>query len=207
MGAGGDFKATPASASATGRSRYPPWSRGTKLGGISMKLTIGSAPDSWGIWFPNDPRQTQRFLDEIKEAGYHHTDLGPCGYLPTDLELLGGELGKHGLKVTGSFVLGRRDRSDGGAGARPPLPLLWPPHDRHREPSRPGANRASNQDRHLMSAGDASLIHADERVPRGSSTGYLSPRPHRRRHCSEPRTHPKEPTSSAFERCQSSIRR
>jgi len=73
-----------------------------------MRLTIGSAPDSWGIWFPSDPRQTpwQRFLDEIKEAGYEHTELGPYGYLPTDLAVLRSELGKRGLKVTGSFVLG-----------------------------------------------------------------------------------------------------
>ena len=23
-----------------------------------MKLKIGSAPDSWGVWFPDDPHQT-----------------------------------------------------------------------------------------------------------------------------------------------------
>lgn len=73
-----------------------------------MKLTIGSAPDSWGIWFADDPRQTpwSRFLDEIKEAGYEYTELGPYGYLPTDLPTLRRELDKRGLKVTGSFVMG-----------------------------------------------------------------------------------------------------
>lgn len=37
-----------------------------------MKVKIGTAPDSWGIWFPNDPKQVpwQRFLDEVAEAGY-----------------------------------------------------------------------------------------------------------------------------------------
>ena len=51
-----------------------------------MHLTIGSAPNSWGVWFADDPRQTpwHRFLDEIAEAGYEWMELGPFGYLPTD---------------------------------------------------------------------------------------------------------------------------
>ena len=79
-----------------------------------MKLTIGSAPDSWGVWFASDPRQTPwwRFLDEVKEAGYDYTELGPYGYLPTDLTALRGELNRRGLNVTGSFVMG--DLADSG---------------------------------------------------------------------------------------------
>ena len=79
-----------------------------------MKLTIGSAPDSWGVWFASDPRQTPwwRFLDEVKEAGYDYTELGPFGYLPTDLTALRGELNRRGLNVTGSFVMG--DLADPG---------------------------------------------------------------------------------------------
>ncbi len=73
-----------------------------------MKVTIGSAPDSWGVWFPNDPRQTpwHRFLDEIAEAGYAWIELGPYGYLPSDPDVLAAELDRRGLKVTGSFVMG-----------------------------------------------------------------------------------------------------
>jgi inosose dehydratase len=73
-----------------------------------MKMTIGTAPDSWGVWFPSDPRQTpwQRFLDEVRDAGYEWIELGPYGYLPTDLSVLGAELDKRGLKVSGSFVTG-----------------------------------------------------------------------------------------------------
>ena len=73
-----------------------------------MHLTIGSAPDSWGVWFGDDARQTpwQRFLDEIAEAGYEWMELGPFGYLPTDVKVLKPELDKRGLKVTGSFVEG-----------------------------------------------------------------------------------------------------
>src|SRR5205823_4775151 len=61
------------------RHRRPP-RRGT------VRLRVGIAPDSWGVWFPSDPLQTpwQRYLDEVAQAGYEYTELGPYGYLPTD---------------------------------------------------------------------------------------------------------------------------
>src|SRR5260221_11103190 len=72
-----------------------------------MKIKIGSAPDNWGVWFPSDPRQTpwNRFLDELVEAGYDATELGPYGYLPTDQAQLREELRKRGIKVTGTFAM------------------------------------------------------------------------------------------------------
>lgn len=41
------------------------------------ELIIGTAPDSWGVWFPEDEKQTpwQRFLDEVVEAGYSWIEL------------------------------------------------------------------------------------------------------------------------------------
>lgn len=94
-----------------------------------MNITIGSAPDSWGVWFPSDPQQTpwHRFLDEIVEAGYEWTELGPYGYLPTDLSTLRRELNSRGLKVTGTFAManveepslwGELERQVLGAGER-----------------------------------------------------------------------------------------
>jgi inosose dehydratase len=72
-----------------------------------MNIRIGSAPDSWGVWFANDPKQTpwHRYLDEVREAGYEWTELGPYGYLPTDLPTLRAELGRRGLKVSASCVM------------------------------------------------------------------------------------------------------
>jgi inosose dehydratase len=72
-----------------------------------MKITLGTAPDSWGVWFPADRRQTpwQRCLDEIAAAGYEWTELGPYGYLPTDSEVLKAELERRGLRASGTFVL------------------------------------------------------------------------------------------------------
>jgi inosose dehydratase len=69
-------------------------------------LRIGTAPDSWGIWFPDHPRQIpwQRFLDEVQAAGYHWVELGPYGYLPTDPRQLQDELGKRDLELSGGTV-------------------------------------------------------------------------------------------------------
>jgi len=72
------------------------------------KFRVGSAPDSWGVWFPSDPRQTPwtRFLDEIARAGYEWLELGPHGYLPTDAGKLRAELEARGLRLAGGTVGG-----------------------------------------------------------------------------------------------------
>ena len=69
-------------------------------------LRIGTAPDSWGVWFPDDPNQTpwERFLDEVVAAGYEWIELGPFGYLPTDPHELEDELGKRNLKLSAGTV-------------------------------------------------------------------------------------------------------
>ncbi len=63
-------------------------------------LCLGSAPDSWGVWFPEDEHQVSytRFLDELVQAGYEWLELGPYGCLPTDPQRLKAELDARGLK-------------------------------------------------------------------------------------------------------------
>src|SRR5581483_12011773 len=82
-----------------------------------MKVTVGTAPDNWGVWFPSDPKQTpwNRFLDEVQAAGYDWIELGPVGYLPTDLPTLHRELDKRGLKVSGTFVMKHLEDKDAWA--------------------------------------------------------------------------------------------
>jgi inosose dehydratase len=72
------------------------------------RLRLGSCPDSWGVWFADDPAQTpwHRFLDELAEAGYRWLELGPYGYLPTDPARLRDEVGRRGLRVSGQAVFG-----------------------------------------------------------------------------------------------------
>jgi len=71
-------------------------------------LQLGSCPDSWGVWFADDPRQTPwpRFLDELAAAGYRWLELGPYGYLPTDPARLRDEFAQRGLTCAGGTVAG-----------------------------------------------------------------------------------------------------
>jgi inosose dehydratase len=77
-------------------------------------ILVGSAPDSWGVWFPDDPRQTPytRFLDEVAAAGYQWIELGPYGYLPTDPEQLSDELAARNLKLSAGTVFERLHQED-----------------------------------------------------------------------------------------------
>lgn len=82
-----------------------------------MTIRIGSAPDSWGVWFPEDPEQTraERFLDEVAAAGYEWIEIGPYGYLPNDASELQDALDARGLRVSAGTVfehLHRRDSWD-----------------------------------------------------------------------------------------------
>ena len=79
-------------------------------------LHLGTAPDSWGVWFPDDPAQVpwHRFLDEAAAAGYAAVELGPYGYLPTDPARLRDELAQRDLTLTGATA-GTHLHRDGDA--------------------------------------------------------------------------------------------
>lgn len=80
----------------------------------ATRARLGSAPDSWGVWFPDHPQQTTgtRFLDEIAEAGYHWMELGPYGFLPTDPSQLADELAARDLHVSAGTVGGAFHKKD-----------------------------------------------------------------------------------------------
>jgi inosose dehydratase len=70
------------------------------------KLRLGTAPDSWGVWFPSDPQQVtwDVYLDEIARVGYVYTELGPQGFMPQDPAQLRDELASRNLTVCGGTV-------------------------------------------------------------------------------------------------------
>ena len=70
------------------------------------RLILGTAPDSWGVWFAEDPHQVtwRQYLDEVPKAGYYWTELGPPRFLPQDPVQLRDELARRGLQVCGGTV-------------------------------------------------------------------------------------------------------
>src|SRR3974377_1983359 len=72
-----------------------------------MGIRVASAPVSWGIMenVPVPPEYPySRVLDEIAQAGYTGTELGPYGFLPVEPSLLRRELDLRGLKLCSAFV-------------------------------------------------------------------------------------------------------
>lgn len=71
-----------------------------------MTIRIGNAPCSWGVEFPDDPRNPpwRRVLRECAEAGYKGIELGPVGFMPEDPALLADALSEHDLTLIGGVV-------------------------------------------------------------------------------------------------------
>jgi inosose dehydratase len=104
-----------------------------------MNIKVGNAPVSWGVmevadWGEQIPYR--KVLDEITEAGYAGTELGPYGYFPTEPNELTAELSTRGLQLVASFV---------------PVPLAHP--ERH-----DAAYRETMKVAQLLAQTDARLI-------------------------------------------------
>lgn len=74
---------------------------------MDPNVKVGVAPDSWGVWFADDARQTPwtRYLDEAAQAGVAWTELGPFGYMPTDAARLERELSARGLGLAAGAAM------------------------------------------------------------------------------------------------------
>jgi inosose dehydratase len=72
----------------------------------NMSIRIGNAPCSWGVEFPNDPRNPtwEKVLEECSCAGYKGIELGPVGFMPENPEILGEALEKFELELIGGVV-------------------------------------------------------------------------------------------------------
>lgn len=71
------------------------------------RFQFASAPDSWGVLDYPGPSWNQSYetmLDEMVQAGYTGTELGPYGFFPTDAAVLRPQLEERKLKLLGSFV-------------------------------------------------------------------------------------------------------
>lgn len=73
----------------------------------SARFQFASAPDSWGVLDYPGPSWEQSYetmLDEMMQAGYTGSELGPYGFFPTDPHILQPQLAKRKLKLLASFV-------------------------------------------------------------------------------------------------------
>src|SRR6185436_13434758 len=109
-----------------------------------MTIKVGNAPVSWGVmevadWGEQIPYG--KVLDEIADAGYQGTELGPYGYFPTDPNELTQKLSERGLQLVASFV---------------PIPLAHP--DRHEA----GYQEAIKVAELLAATGAPLIVLADE---------------------------------------------
>src|ERR1700751_2977658 len=71
------------------------------------RLHFASAPDSWGVLDypgPSGNQSNEKMLDEMVEAGYTGTELGPYGFFPTVPAVLKPQLERRKLTLLGSFV-------------------------------------------------------------------------------------------------------
>ncbi len=73
----------------------------------NTRFQFASAPDSWGVLDYPGPSWEQSYetmLDEMLQAGYTGSELGPYGFFPTDPKILQPQLEKRKLKLLASFV-------------------------------------------------------------------------------------------------------
>lgn len=112
-----------------------------------MSIRVATAPVSWGVLEVEGFARQQTYaevLDEMVQAGYAGTELGPYGFLPTNPEILRPELKKRKLSLIGAFV---------------PLPLKNPAKKQE-------AMRSAQEVAHLLVAcGAPFIVLADEMNP------------------------------------------
>ncbi len=72
-----------------------------------MNINIATAPVSWGVLMKDTPNVPpyQLVLDQIRDAGYKGTELGPYGYLPFELPTLRAELNARDLQLISAFTI------------------------------------------------------------------------------------------------------
>ena len=71
-----------------------------------MNIKIASAPVSWGVIMKDTPNVPpwDTVLQEISQAGYMGTELGPFGYLPQDKDRLQARLNDLNLSLLAAYV-------------------------------------------------------------------------------------------------------
>src|SRR5262245_42104815 len=74
---------------------------------MRYEIKLAAAPVSWGVTEVDEGAARlpwSQVMDEIAQAGYAATELGPYGFYPTDSAELRAALAARGLTLTSAFV-------------------------------------------------------------------------------------------------------
>ena len=71
-----------------------------------MSIKLANSPCSWGVAYADSASNPhwKKVTKEIIEAGYHYSELGPYGYMPTDVEEIQSHIDSINLKIIGGFI-------------------------------------------------------------------------------------------------------
>lgn len=71
-----------------------------------MTIKITGAPCCWGVDNPKNPYlpSWERVMDEAAQAGYKGLELGPYGYIPLDINIVGNALRERGLTIVAGTI-------------------------------------------------------------------------------------------------------
>ena len=78
-------------------------------------IPVGSAPDSWGVWVSRRPESDAAAVPlprRGRRVRYQWIELGPHGYLPTDLKQLSDELVARNLRLSAGTVFEHLHQDD-----------------------------------------------------------------------------------------------
>lgn len=73
---------------------------------MKSSMTLACAPCCWGVDDVSNPHLPawERVLDEAAQAGFGGLELGPYGYMPLDVEVLGVALQRRGLSIVAGTI-------------------------------------------------------------------------------------------------------
>ena len=71
-----------------------------------MTMVVTTAPACWGVDDVSNPHlpDWRQVLEEAGKAGYGGLELGPYGYMPLDVTVVGAELAKNGLHIVAGTI-------------------------------------------------------------------------------------------------------
>jgi inosose dehydratase len=72
-----------------------------------MEIKIATAPVSWGAMLKDTPNVPpwNIVVDQVQQAGYTGTELGPYDFMPRDVSFLKEELAKRSLTLTSAYTI------------------------------------------------------------------------------------------------------